>query len=261
MEGHTKENLIEQYPMEYCHMLELCYGEGMMSEGGRSAIDALFDGISLTGKRVLEIGFGLGGLAHYLSEKYPAIEYYGIEVNPKMHEYASQKYPQKNLNFILPENPDIMPFEPDYFDVVFSKGVLVHLQDKHPLFNELYRVLKSDGKFIINDWLSPDGKSFGKRVDQMCELENLALFPLSEASYQSLLAQSGFQLISTEDENKAYSQYNDAIVQRLKQSEIKATFLHNFTQKEYADSVDAYGWISEAFANNELLARKFLCSK
>ena len=51
-------------------MLEAGYGKSMMSEGGASAIERLFEGILLEGKKALDIGSGLGGVPFYLAENH-----------------------------------------------------------------------------------------------------------------------------------------------------------------------------------------------
>lgn len=76
----THEKIIHEYPEEYCNMLELAYGETMMSEGGTHAIDDMFNGINLNQKKCLDIGFGLAGAAMYLAEKYRA-KVTGLEKN------------------------------------------------------------------------------------------------------------------------------------------------------------------------------------
>lgn len=58
------KEVIEEYSPHYCHLLEAAYGTGMMSEGGE-AIDLMFQGLSIQGKKALDIGSGLGGVAYH----------------------------------------------------------------------------------------------------------------------------------------------------------------------------------------------------
>lgn len=57
------------YTDEYCHQLELAYGNNMMSEGGGDAIENMFENIDIEHKKALDFGSGLGGVAFYLAEK------------------------------------------------------------------------------------------------------------------------------------------------------------------------------------------------
>ncbi|WP_119344851.1 methyltransferase domain-containing protein [Facilibium subflavum] len=259
MMEHKK--IIEEYPYEYCRSLEFAYGQGMMSEGGEKGIDKFFFDVDLANKKVLEIGFGLGGLAHYIARKYPSLEYHGIEINPMMLKHANKYYKHNNTYFYCLEEPDILPFDTNSFDVVFSKGVLVHLRNKTPLFKEVCRVLKGNGLFLINDWLSPDGISFGEKVDRMCEIEGLTLYPTTITQYQDVLLNSGFRLLSIEDENKDYSNYNHDIVRRLKQAKVKEALIAEYDLKTYQEFLSSYRGVAQAFALNELLARKILAKK
>lgn len=88
------QKMIEEYSAEYCLLLEIAYGKGMMSEGGSQAIENMFAGIELKNKRMLDIGFGLGGVALYLAEKYAA-RVTGIELNPWLAEEATRRIPEK----------------------------------------------------------------------------------------------------------------------------------------------------------------------
>lgn len=63
-----------------------------------------------------------------------------------------------NLQFIggIDLENDILPFEDNYFDVVFSKSVLEHIHKPENYLSEIKRVLKPGGKIIclVPDWHS-----------------------------------------------------------------------------------------------------------
>ena len=86
------QDMIEEYSAEYCHFLELAYGKNWMSEGGEQAAEKLCDGIALSGKRILDVGSGLGGLAFYLAQQ-PDAQVTGIELNPWMVKEAMRRTP------------------------------------------------------------------------------------------------------------------------------------------------------------------------
>ena len=48
-------------------MLELIWGEGFMAPGGTGNVDKMVEGLDLQGKRVLDIGRGIGGPDFYLA--------------------------------------------------------------------------------------------------------------------------------------------------------------------------------------------------
>jgi len=51
---------------------------------------------------------------------------------------------------------DKLPFEDNYFDVVFTKSVIEHIHKPEIYLNEMYRVLKPGGRIIVMvpDWHS-----------------------------------------------------------------------------------------------------------
>jgi len=95
--------LEDEYTPRYCLQLEAAYGPGMMSEGGGAGIEQLFSGADLHGKRLLDIGSGLGGAACYLAAAYQA-RVTGLEVNSWMVAKATQNIPdslQGRVDFVL----------------------------------------------------------------------------------------------------------------------------------------------------------------
>ena len=156
-------DMIDTYSKQYCDSLELAYGYGMLSEGGEEVIESMVAGLDLDGKSILDFGSGLGGAALYLAGKYN-VKVTGLEINPRMIQDAIQRIPvhlKSQVVFVLAQNTEELPFKDKHFDIVMSKGVIVHLNDKQheSLFYEFNRILKPDGTLLIHDWLSnQDGK-------------------------------------------------------------------------------------------------------
>lgn len=249
--------LVDEYSSEYCLFLEATYGDHMLSEGGTLAIDRLFEGTSLPGKMALDIGFGLGGAAFYIADHYQA-HVTGIELNPWMVEEATRRIPEhlaSHVNFVLYQQPPLLPFPDQSFDIVYSKGVLVHINDKTPLFQEVQRVLKPGGYLIIDDWLSPIKNHWSERIQRMCELEDLTLYAQTESDYLTLLENTGFTEIQMRPENEHYVDYNQNIVNRLNQPKIKESFVAQFGELAWSQAIEGYQLIADAIRDDELLIR------
>ncbi|TIW19952.1 MAG: SAM-dependent methyltransferase, partial [Mesorhizobium sp.] len=51
-----------QYPKKLTDALELIWGEGMLSPGGPEKVADMLEGMDISGRHVLDIGSGLGGI-------------------------------------------------------------------------------------------------------------------------------------------------------------------------------------------------------
>ncbi len=100
--------------------------------------------------KVLEAGCGLGHWVFWISEQgYKTI---GIDISKKAIILA-KKYAKKNkidtCSFL---NADVrsIPFRDNYFDYIFSFGVVEHFKNPTTLISEFHRVLKPGGKVFIS---------------------------------------------------------------------------------------------------------------
>lgn len=260
---NVHKQLIDNYSSNYCLSLEEAYGGGMMSEGGAQAIDDMFQGIVLQDKKILDIGSGLGGLPLYVAKRYMA-HVTGIEINPWMVEESRRRIPPEltsSVDFVLIHEDQLLPFADASFDIVCSKGVLTHVEDKGVLFKEVFRVLKPGGLFIIDDWLSPSRGKWGEKLTKMAETEGLILFAETEMGYCELLKNAGFQEIEIRSESAAYALYNRDIAKRLASSEMSQNFEAKFGKQALLDSIAGYEMIAESIEANELLIRHFQAKK
>lgn len=94
-----------------------------------------------TGLRTLEIGAGLG--EHIKYENLSDQEYYAVELRENMAIKLAIKYPSVNIVIGDAQN---LPFKKDYFDRVLAIHILEHLPDLPSAIQQVYRVLKKDGK-------------------------------------------------------------------------------------------------------------------
>lgn len=102
-----------------------------------------FVGNDLTGKKILDVGCGDGiDVAYYGSLGADAT---GLDSSEELIEIARKKYPNNVFDNGFAEN---MPYQDNSFDCVFSKYAIMTSADLKPIFNEIYRVLKPDGRFV-----------------------------------------------------------------------------------------------------------------
>ncbi|MBN2086906.1 class I SAM-dependent methyltransferase [Candidatus Peregrinibacteria bacterium] len=101
--------------------------------------------IELTkGKKVLDAGAGTGRLSVKL--KKAGADVTALDISPEMLHLLSQK--NHDIKTIEGDMED-MPLEDESFDMVFSTLAMVHLKKIEPFMDEVYRVLKDDGIFVL----------------------------------------------------------------------------------------------------------------
>ncbi|MDB2415005.1 methyltransferase domain-containing protein [Rickettsiales bacterium] len=212
----------EIYTLKNVPLFEAMYGTGLISLGGYEAVDDMFGGIVLANKKLLDIGSGIGGMAHYLSEKYGA-HVTGLEVHPWMAEYSKEKTPPAIKNktaFIFYNKDGSIPLPSGSLDIVYSKGVLTNVKDKESLFKEVARILKSGGEIFLIDWLVPEEN--GPKYERL-SLGDMS-FKETKTSYGKMLKDCGFGNISFEDKSALYLGYVKSLVRLLRSAEHRNQF-------------------------------------
>jgi len=105
-------------------------------------------------KRVLDIGCGVGFVARYLHEKY-GMEVTGVDVDPEQVECAKEySKEEKGVDFTVADATQL-PLEDNRFDLVMSFMVIHHIEDWQRVLQEVDRVLKPQGTYIIYEITYP----------------------------------------------------------------------------------------------------------
>jgi ubiquinone/menaquinone biosynthesis C-methylase UbiE len=149
-----------QYSKAFTDALQFMWGDGFLSPGGPAELAEMLQGHDILGKRILDIGSGLGGVDALLVNEHGAGEVIGIDVEEQLIEVARERISRQRLgdriSFQLVD-PGPLPFPDCSFDVIFSKDALVHIADKPALYREMIRVLRPGGSMIAADWLWAEG--------------------------------------------------------------------------------------------------------
>ena len=97
-------------------------------------------------ERILDVGCGNGNFSILLKEACKAKEVYGIEISEEGVEIA-----RKNgiKAYQLDVDAKGFPFENDYFDAIFAGELIEHLYNTDHFLDEVYRVLKLGGFFVL----------------------------------------------------------------------------------------------------------------
>jgi ubiquinone/menaquinone biosynthesis C-methylase UbiE len=109
----------------------------------------------VSGGIVLDVGTGTGVLAIEFAKGIPAASVVGLDLSPVALEVArenAQKSPVSSRVSFEEGNAEDMPFKDDTFDLAISGNTLHLLKDPVRMFNEIQRVLKPGGRFLISDF-------------------------------------------------------------------------------------------------------------
>jgi len=106
---------------------------------------------------VLDFGCGTGTLIKMILEKYPGIDIVGIDIDPGILQIAREKLNQYGASLVGYDGITI-PFSDGAFDIVVTSLAIHHISTdrKVPLFRELNRILKPDGRLSILDFAIPN---------------------------------------------------------------------------------------------------------
>ncbi len=108
-----------------------------------------FNRINFKDKKVLEIGIGQAADAQQIIERGGL--YYGIDITQEACDRAILRFKIFNKNYETVKCAEAanIPFTDNYFDIIYSHGVLHHIPEIDKVIIELNRVLKKEGKLII----------------------------------------------------------------------------------------------------------------
>ncbi len=199
----------ELYHDAMVKFLESLWGDGYLSPGGPDEVDRILEGIDLSGKSVLDIGCGSGGITVALARDHDAAKVIGIDVEATVCTAAKRRAEGAGLGErveIRRISPGPLEFTDAFFDVVFSKDAIVHIADKESLARELFRILRPGGWFAASDWLTDrDGKPTAE-MRRYLELEGLDFGMASPQRYRDALIAAGFVDVSLTNRNPWYRQ-------------------------------------------------------
>lgn len=110
---------------------------------------------------ILEIGCGTGKNTAFLVQV--GAHVHALDFSEGMIEKAKEKVKAENVRFSVADLTQKWPCEDQSYDLVVCNLVLEHIEDLSFIFSEASRVLKENGRFMINE-LHPFRQYDGKKA-------------------------------------------------------------------------------------------------
>lgn len=145
-------------------------------------------------KSVLELGCGTGKNTAFLAQISDRV--HALDFSEGMVAKARDKVRAGNVRFSIADLTKKWPCEEASFDLVVCDLVLEHIEDLSIIFSEASRVLKTKGKFMINE-LHPFRQYDGKKArftrgEAVTEIE---AFIHNISDFTDAASEQGFTLV------------------------------------------------------------------
>lgn len=122
------------------------------SEEGMRRARSVLNHVDMVGKRdYLELGCGGGHVVRYIASTY-GLACTGTDVDPDMVRNAEERSEgMEDVCFMTVDATDL-PFENGSYDLALSFGILHHIADWRSVFDEVSRVLRPGGDYVLGDF-------------------------------------------------------------------------------------------------------------
>jgi phosphoethanolamine N-methyltransferase len=184
------------YTQQFTDALQFVWGDGFLSPGGPEEIRQILNGHDLSGRNVLDIGSGLGGIDLLLVGEHQAGHVTGIDIDEYLVARANERVRDKGLTDRIAFRivvPGPLPFPDASFDVVFTKDAMIHIPDKQAIYAETMRVLKPGGRFIGSDWLFGEGAAEASSIKEWLGDNSMGFIFTTPNECATALSCAGFE--------------------------------------------------------------------
>ena len=107
------------------------------------------DGFDLTGERILDFGCSAGRLLRHFEDEAKTAEAWGVDLHSAAIHWA-QAHLSPPFNFCLTTTAPHLPFEDNYFGLIFSGSVWTHIGELDDAWLlEMRRILRAGGRLYM----------------------------------------------------------------------------------------------------------------
>jgi arsenite methyltransferase len=168
----------------------------------------------LSGEVCVDLGSGRGTDVLRMAESVGESGFvYGIDISDGMLEKArknAEKFQVTNVRFVRSEL-EKLELPDKVANLVISNCTLNHAADKQSVWNEIFRILKKGGRFVISDIYSTSAIADEYRNDPVAVAECWA-GAVTRAEYLQHLENAGFTAVEIIEESAPYKKGNAEVV-------------------------------------------------
>ena len=100
----------------------------------------------------IDIGCGPATVAYAISQQYPNINVYCLDINfHRLCHFIQQKTTNNNSVYSVVANTLQIPFSQHKFDFVFSRFLFEYIREPEQAMQEMIRILKPGGRIFVQD--------------------------------------------------------------------------------------------------------------
>jgi arsenite methyltransferase len=162
------------------------------------------------GEVCVDLGSGRGTDVLRMAESVGKIGFvYGIDISDGMLEKArrnAEKFGVTNVSFVRSEL-EKLDLPDKVADLVISNCTLNHASDKQAVWNEIFRILKKGGRFVISDIYATAPIADEYRNDPVAVAECWA-GSVTRVEYMQQLEKAGFASVEILEESAPYAKGN-----------------------------------------------------
>jgi len=160
-----------------------------------------------SGETCVDLGSGRGNDVIRLAEEVGENGFvFGIDISEGMIAKANaalEKFEVQNAK-ILKAELESLPLRNDSVNLIISNCTINHASDKPAVWNEVYRILKSGGRFVVSDIYAVQPIAEKYRNDPAAVAECWA-GSVTRAEYLTMLEKAGFNDIKIFEESGPYA--------------------------------------------------------
>jgi len=237
--GQEKQKMLQQwldqnqYTRKGILRYEAIFGRTYVSVGGETTTSEFVTQLGLQpGMKVLDIGCGTGGSAFYMARKFQA-DVHGIDLSSNMvgiaEDYRATMEPEvKHRVQFYVEDATTMAYPENFYDVVYSRDTILHIEGKEDLFSKFLKTLKPGGKLMISDYCRGDQKHSQRFIDYVAQ-RGYKLHTVKE--YGGILEKVGFKNVVAADKTGLMGKIMNMELDKF--NKIKDTFITEFSEQDF----------------------------